>query len=148
MNFHKIFKIIAAVLSLTGVVFLALIISKGDEAIQLAAAETGMTDYMSYVGYIVLAIVVALVIFFVIKNLFTNTGSLKSTLIGIGAFAAVLIIAYLVSGGDTTIYKHSEGVASATDSHMVGAGLIAFYVLAVVAIGAMLLSGVKKIFNK
>ena len=33
-------------------------------------------------------------------------------------------------------------------SKAVGAGLYAFYILAVVAIGSMLFGGVKKIFNK
>ena len=36
MGLHKILKIVAAVLSLAGLVFLVMIVSKGDEAIEAA----------------------------------------------------------------------------------------------------------------
>ena len=45
---------------------------------------------------------------FVIKNLFTDTGSLKSTLIGLGAFVAILVVSYVLSGGDTDITKETS----------------------------------------
>ena len=151
MNFHKIFKIVAAILSLIGAIFLALIISKGDEAIESAYAaggDTSMVDNMSYIAYVILALVIGFVIVFVIKNLFTNSASLKNTLIGVVAFLAVLAIAYALTGGDTTVYSHSEGIATEGTSHLVGAGLVAFYVLGAVAILSILFSGLKKIINK
>jgi hypothetical protein len=88
------------------------------------------------------------VVVFVIKNLFTNTAGLKNTLIGLGAFAVVLVISYVVAGGDTRQYKLQDGFATDTQSHMVGAGLTAFYVLIVVAALAMIFSGVKKVISK
>ena len=143
---HKILKIVAAVLSLLGIVFLIRIISKGDEAIKAAALEgdTAIVDPMAIVTYIVLGLVLLFVVVFVLKNLFTNTGSLKNTLIGVGLFAAVLIIAYAVSGGDTNTYMYNNKVATEGQSHMVGAGLIAFYILIIGAAAAMLFAGAKK----
>ena len=145
MKLHKILKIVVAVLSLAGTVFLAMIVSKGDDAIK--AGDAGAVDNMSYVAYITLALILLFVVFFVIQNLVTHTSSLKSTLIGVGAFVAVLVIAYALTGGDTTQYSYSEGVATDKQSHMVGAGLVAFYVLGTVAILSMLLSSLKKLIK-
>ena len=150
MNLHKIFKIVAAVLSLAGAIFLVLIISNGDPAIEAAydaGDSTSAVDNMAFVAYIIFGLVLAFVIIFVIKNLFTDTGSLKSTLIGLGAFVGILVIAYVLSGGDPTVYKHSEGVATDTASHLVGAGLVAFYILGVLAIGSILFTGAKKLIK-
>ncbi|QXP61049.1 hypothetical protein [Olleya sp. HaHaR_3_96] len=145
---HKILKIVALVLSLAGIGILVGIISKGDEGIEMAAAngDTALVDYMSYVAYAILALVLIFVVIFVIKNIFTGGKSLKNTLIGVGAFVAILVIAYVVSGGDG-VYKYNGLVASEGESKMVGAGLIAFYILGAVAIGTMLFSGIKKLIK-
>lgn len=144
---HKILKIIAAVLALIGIVSLVRILAAGDEAME-TGEKAGLFEPMAWTAYIILGMVVLFVLIFVIQNLFTNTASLKSTLIGVGAFAAVLIIAYVVSGGDTMAYKNGDELATTGESHMVGAGLIAFYVLLAVAAITMIFSGVKKIISK
>ncbi|SHG92851.1 hypothetical protein [Winogradskyella jejuensis] len=144
---HKILKIVAALLGVLGIVFLVRIISAGDEAIK-SGEKAGLVDPMAYIAYVILGLVLAFVVFFVIKNLFTNTAGLKNTLIGVGAFAAILVISYVVSGGDPLQYKLQEGIATEGQSHMVGAGLTAFYILIVVAALAMIFSGVKKVLSK
>ncbi|WP_179021183.1 hypothetical protein [Winogradskyella forsetii] len=144
---HKIFKIIAAVLSLFGIISLVRIIAAGDEAME-TGEKAGLFEPMAWTAYIILGLVVLFVLVFVLQNLFTNTASLKSTLIGVGAFAAVLIIAYVISGGDTMAYKNGDEMATSGESHMVGAGLIAFYVLLAIAAISMIFAGVKKVINK
>ncbi|MDO1501877.1 hypothetical protein Q2T40_17215 [Winogradskyella maritima] len=148
---HKILKILVALLGLAGIIFLVRIIARGDEEIK-AAAEAGdsaIVDPMAFVAYIMLGLILAFVLFFVLKNLFTNTANLKNTLIGVGAFVLVLAIAYFASGGDATQYKLQDG-GFATDgtSQMVGAGLVAFYILLAVAAVSMLFAGAKKIISK
>ena len=147
---HKVLKIVALVLSLAGIVFLGRIIAEGDDEIKAAAlaGDTAIVDPIAIVAYIILGLVLLFVVVFVIKNLFTNTSGLKNTLIGIGAFAAVLIISYVVSSGDPMKYKLQDGIATDGQSHMVGAGLTAFYILIVVAALAMIFSGVKKVISK
>lgn len=147
---HKILKIVAAVISLVGVVSLARIISRGDDAIDAAAlaGDTAIVDPIAYAAYVMLGLVLAFVLFFVLKNLFTHTAGLKNTLIGVGAFLAVLLIAYLVSGSDPIQYKLQDGVATESQSTMVGAGLVAFYILLAVAAISMIFSGVKKVISK
>ena len=147
---HKVLKIVALVLSLAGIVFLGRIIAEGDDEIKAAAlaGDTAIVDPIAIIAYIILGLVLLFVVVFVIKNLFTNTSGLKNTLIGIGAFAAVLIISYVVSSGDPMTYKLQDGFATDGQSHLVGAGLTAFYILIVVAALAMIFSGVKKAISK
>lgn len=144
---HKILKIVAALLSLAGIVFLVRIIAAGDDAIK-SGEEASLVDPMAYIAYIILVLVLAFVVIFVLINLFTNTSGLKNTLIGVGAFAVILIVSYLSAGGDPRQYDLQEGVATSAQSQMVGAGLTAFYILIVIAALAMIFSGVKKIISK
>ncbi|RED44426.1 hypothetical protein DFQ10_103109 [Winogradskyella eximia] len=145
---HKILKIVAAVLSLAGIISLVRIIAAGDEAIK-TGESAGLVDPMAYIAYVILGLVLAFVVFFVLKNLFTNTAGLKNTLIGVGAFVAVLVISYAVSGSDLPIqYKNGDTFATEGESTMVGAGLVAFYILLAVAAISMIFSGVKKVISK
>ncbi|GGW59073.1 hypothetical protein DFQ11_1011007 [Winogradskyella epiphytica] len=144
---HKIFKILAALLSLFGIISLVRILSAGDEAME-TGEKAGLFEPMAYTAYIILGLVIAFVLVFVIKNLFTNTATLKNTLIGVGAFVAVLVIAYVISGGDAMAYKNGDVMATEGESHLVGAGLIAFYILLAVAAITMVFSGVKKVISK
>ncbi|MEO8773586.1 MAG: hypothetical protein ABI263_00450 [Gelidibacter sp.] len=148
MKLHKILKIVAGLLGLAGIIFLVMVIARGDDAINAAAldGDTAIIDPMLYVTYVIFAMTLAFVLFFVIQNLFTNTATIKSTLIGVGAFVAVLVISYILSSGsDAANYMYNGAPATEGESHLVGAGLVAFYILIIGAAGAMLLSGIKKI---
>ncbi len=147
MKLHKILRIIAAVLSLIGAVLLAMIISTGDDVIDaayLSGGDTGSVDNMIYISYVIFGLVLAFVLIFVIKNLFSNTGSLKSTLLGAGAFVAVLVVSYLFSGGDTTAYFDQGVQVTEGTSKLVGAGIASFYIFGALAIFSILFSGIKK----
>jgi len=139
MSLHKILKIIVAVLSVVGVIF-ALMIMSGNE---------GMIDNMMYVTYVVLAIILALVLVYVLKGLFA--GDIKKTLMSVGAFLVILVISYAMSSGtdlDLTPFTDKGADVTEATSKYVGAGLYAFYALAIIAIGSMVLSSIKKLTNK
>ncbi|WP_055435967.1 hypothetical protein [Lacinutrix algicola] len=149
---HKILKIVVAVLSLVGIISLFRIIAKGEEEVKglAAAGDTSLLEPMAWIAYIILALTLALVIFFVITNLFGGSGNIKNTLIGVGAFALVLIMGYALSGGDPLVgkvYAYDGVMATEGESRFVGGGLIAFYILSVVAIASMVFSGVKKLIK-
>ena len=144
---HKILKIVAAVLSLVGIVSLIRIIAAGDDAIK-TGGQDGLFEPMAWMGYIILGLCVLFVLGFVLKNLFTNTAGLKNTFIGVGAFLAVLVLAYVVSGGDTMAYKNGDEIATPGQSTLVGSGLVAFYILLGVAAVSMVFAGVKKVISK
>jgi hypothetical protein len=89
----------------------------------------------------------------VVNGLMKNSGSIKRVAFGVLIFAVVLIGAYIFStGADKAfglgLYEYNDTMATEGQSKLVGAGLIAFYILTIGAIVAMVLSGVKKVFNK
>ncbi|MDT0644148.1 hypothetical protein RM553_15030 [Zunongwangia sp. F363] len=145
MTLHKILKYLAIVIGVIGLILLGRIIAAGDDAIDASAdLQTSLLVPFMWVAYIVLAVVIVLVAIFVIAGLFR--GNIKNTLISIGAFAAIIIVAYLVTDGSEVILKDG-GTLSANGSHWVGAGLVTFYILAAIAVGAMIVSGVRKLIK-
>ena len=150
MNLNKIVRILALLLGVAGIVFLITIISKGDEAIEAAAlnGDTSTVNPMITLAFITLGLILFIVLVFVVKNLFSNTATLKKTLINVGAFLLLFLIAYFVfAEGVETPLKDGE-VLSEGGSKMVGAGLWLFYFLILIAGGLMLLSGAKRMIKK
>lgn len=142
MGLYKILKIVALILSLAGIVFFAMLVTKGDDAVR--ASGEGL-DGILYVAYITFAIVVLFVIIFVLKGLMS--GNIKNTLMSIGAFLAIVVVSYLLADGVQTTMKDGD-ILSANGSRWVSTGLYVFYALGVLAIAAMIFSGVKKITNR
>jgi hypothetical protein len=67
----------------------------------------------------------------------------------VGAFLAVVVISYAMASGSTEgLPLVDNKVVTESTSRWVGTGLIAFYILAVAAIGSMVFSGVKKVQTK
>src|SRR5690554_483823 len=122
MALHKILKIIALLLSVAGVIFLAMIIGKGDEAV--AATGEGVDGFL-YVAYITFAITILFVLVFVLKGLLS--GNIKNTLISIGAFALIVIISYVLADG-TPMQLREGDTLSASGSKWVDTGLYVFYI--------------------
>ena len=139
MDLHKILKYVAYALGIIGAIFALLIMTGSD----------GMIDNILYVTYVVLFIVLALILIYVVKGIFA--GDIKKTLMTVGLFLAVILVSYLISSGtDLDLKQFNDKGLGITESvsKNVGAGLYAFYILSVIAIGATLLSTIKKIFNK
>ncbi len=136
MGLYKILRIIALILALIGVAF----------ALMVAGGSEGMIDNMMYVAYLILAIVLVLVLFYVIKGVFA--GNIKKTLLSLGIFFGIIIISYLMSSGTDLnlqpFIDKGQNITEAT-SKKVGAGLYTFYALGVLAILSMLSSGLTKI---
>jgi len=143
MTLHKVLKYLALVIGVIGMILLGRIIATGDDAIKASADLQGShLDPFMWIAYIVLAAVVVLVAIFVIVGLFR--GSIKNTIIAVGSFAVIIIVAYVLSDGEATQLKDGTMLSASAD-HWVGAGLITFYILAAVAIAAMVFSGIKKL---
>jgi len=139
MGLHKILKIVGLVLSLLGVYFLAMIILKGDDAI--IESGTGIDGFL-YTAYVIFALVVVAVVIFGLKGLFS--GNIKNTLITLGAFVVVIAISYAMAD-DTPMMLKDGDMLSESGSKWVGAGLYTFYLLGIIAIGSMFISGFKKV---
>lgn len=145
MILHKILKYVALVLGLIGIVFLARILIADDGSIVASAdAQQSLVTPFLYLAYVILLLILVMVVFFVIKGLFR--GNIKTTLITIGAFVLVIGLAYLLTEGNEVQLKDG-GTLSASGSHWISTGLGMFYILGVVAVASMFISGVKKLIK-
>jgi len=142
----KVLTIILGLVGVLSIVFLAMIISTGDEAIELGEAGTAVNTFM-YIAYLVLFLTLAFVIVFSLKNIFSDSEKLKSTLKGLGIFALLGLVCYfgLANGVETPL--KDGGTLSESGSKLLGAGLYLFYALILVAGGSMLFFGIKKMIK-
>lgn len=145
MNSQKLLTIILGIIGIISMVFLFIIINVGDEAIS-AGEASGSVDTFMYISYIILFATLAIVLFFVVKGLFS--GNIKKTLMSVGAFVAIILISYILSSGtdlDLAAFNSKGLGITEAISKNVGAGLIAFYILGFLAIASMVYSGFNKI---
>jgi len=145
---HKILKIVLAVIGVASIALLARIVSAGDEAVKASAAggDTSLIEPMAWIAYLVLAVIVALVVVFILVNLFSNGETLKKTLMSVGAFVLVAIIAYFLAEGVETPMQDGK-MLSESGSKWVGTGLYTFYLLAIISVVVMLGTGIKKMIK-
>jgi hypothetical protein len=142
----KVLTIILGIVGILSIVFLAMIISAGDEAIELGEASTAVNTFM-YIAYLVLFLTLLFVVVFSLINIFGNSEKLKSTLKGLGVFALLALVCYfgLAQGVETPL--KDGGTLSESGSKLLGAGLYLFYALILVAGGSMLFFGIKKMIK-
>lgn len=142
----KILTIILALVGVLSIVFLAMIISTGDEAIK-AGESGGTVNTFMYVAYLVFFLTLAFVVIFTLKNILTNSDTLKSTLKGVGLFAILALVCYFgLAEGVETPLKDGDTLSEG-GSKLLGAGLYLFYALILVAGGSMLFFGIKKMIK-
>lgn len=138
MGLHKIIKIIGLILSLIGAAILGMMIMKGDDIIK----ETGSgIDAFIYTAYVIFALVLISVVIFGLKGLLS--GNIKNTLIILGAFVVIVGVSYGLADNNQLTLANGE-LLTESNSKWIGAGLYTFYILAIIAIGSMIISGFKK----
>jgi len=149
MNIQTIVKVISAVFGLLGVIFLFRVIGAGDEEIKMAASmgDFGTVSPLVSLSIAILVITVIITVLFSLLNLASSGQKLKKSLLFIGFFVVILVIAYGASSGVETPLKDGE-ILSASGSRWVETGLRMFYLLAALAIGSMVFFGGKKLFNR
>ena len=149
MNIQKTTTLVSASLGVLGLIFLALIIVQGDDAIEMSAmqGDYGTVSYIIYLAQFILLITVLITLFFSLKNLASDKGNLKKSLMFIGAFALVILVAYLFSSGEETPMQDGK-MLSAAGARIVETGIRTFYFLTIIAVGAMAFHSVKKLIKK
>ena len=149
MNIQKITTYIVATLGVLGAVFVLMIVAKGDDAIEMSAmqGDYGMVSYIILLAQIILAITILITVAFSVKNLASDKGKLKNSLIAIGAFAVVLLVAFLFSSGEETPMQDGK-VLSANGARLVETGIKTFYFLTIIAIASMCYGSVRKLIKK
>ena len=129
MNSYKVIKYTALALSLLGVLFVLMI--------QMFDMLQGI-DYILFVAYVIMALIVSSVLFYSVKNIVSDKESLRSTLKTVGIFLVLFLICYFVlARGEETALRDGK-MLSATGSKLISAALFMFYSLIVIASSAML----------
>ena len=149
MNIQKITNILSISLGVLALIFLVLIISTGDESIEMNAmnGDYGFVSLIIYLAFVVLGIVVLSTLIFSIVNLVSDKTKLKKAGISIGSFLLVIVIAYLFSEGVETPMQDGK-VLSASGSRWVETGIRTFYLLILIAGGIMISNSIIKKFKK
>ena len=146
MHKQKIFTYTALVLGVIGLILQVTILSQGDDVIKLNAlsGDYGVVSTMVTLAMVVLAITVVLTLVFSFSNLASDRKKLKKALISIGAFVAVVLVAFLFSTGTETPLKDGD-MLSAAGSRWIETGLRTFYFLVFIAVGAMIYTGIARL---
>ena len=132
MDLYKILKVSAIGLSLLGIVFVLLILSDILSGI----------DMILYNAYVVLFIIISSVLYFGLKNMFSDKSNLMTTLKMIGSFLGLFALCFILASGEETLMREGK-ILSATSSKFIGAALFMFYSLIIIASGTMLFFGFK-----
>ena len=117
-----------------GIVFVLMILF-GNEAM------VGSALSLTYIALIACAVAaIGFGVYLFLSNIKNN----KTGLISLGAFAAIILIAYATASSDIPAIKQqvTEGTVK-----MVGGGIVAFYILLIGAVGAIVYAEVSKLFK-
>jgi|SRR5690625_454781 len=143
MTLYRILKYVTFVLGGIGLALFFWLLSKGDDAIKASPdLQESLLNPFLILTWVVFGIAVLSVLIFVFARLFS--GNIKSILISIAAFVAVFLIAFI--SADSQSYELPNGTyVSGQISRWVDTGLYMFYILAVVAVLALIISSMKKL---
>jgi hypothetical protein len=153
MVLHKALKYLVLLLSLIAMGFFFYTLALGDEAIELntEGSQAVTVSPLIFLAYVTLALTVVIVLFFVLKGLFTNPAALKKAGISVGLLVVVALISYYALADDSIIdingriIELEDGeLLTAGTSRWIGASLYMFYILGIVAIGTVVWAGVSK----
>ncbi len=142
---HKIVKIALVVVGLIGAALWFFL--PESEMPPGEAANDGALNAMFWITYLLLGIAIVFSLVFALKNLFSSPASLKKSLFVIVGFLVVVGIGFvLASGTDVSIEEMADrGIeTSETTIRRIGAGINVFFILTIIAVGAMLMGGVRK----
>jgi hypothetical protein len=140
MNLQKALTVAIAVISVIGLAFWIMIIKGGD--------DSSAIDMMLWLGKILVFGAGAIAVVLSLKNIASNPAKIKVAGIALVALLVMVGISYALSSGQEVLSDTGEQMVSESGSKMVGTGLRVFYLLIIVALGAMVASGVKKALNK
>lgn len=102
-----------------------------------SSKDNAPMNWMFIVSYVLLAIAIIAAVVSGTKNIVSSPAALKKTLIYTGVFAVIGIVSYVFALGETN-----------TTERLVSTGLIAFYILAIIAAGLLVFTGVKNALTK
>lgn len=145
---HKIVKIVLVVVGLVGAALWFMLPEAEMPAAE--AANNGALNAMFAITWLLLGVAVVFSVAFALKNLLSNPANLKKSLFILVGFLLVIGIGFVMaSGTDVSIEEMAKRGIETDESEIkkIGAGLNVFFILTLVAVGAMLAGGVKKMIK-
>lgn len=146
---HRIVKIVLVVIGLIGAILWFQLPSA--DVPPSEAVNNGAMGLMFVISYILLGISIVATVLYGFMNLFSSKGGLKKALLIIGGLLVVVVISYaLAKGTDVNMAEMARNGVPTTEGEvkLIGMGLNVFFILTIVAVGAMLFGGVKKMISK
>ena len=102
-----------------------------------------MTNYGIIICYILLIATIAAAAMGWVMELMKDPGAINGVLIGVGVLVVVGVLSFVLASDSNP----SKMDITSDEAKQIGAGLYAFYILAIAAVGATLYSEVSKIFK-
>lgn len=144
----KILTLVAGLIGLIGFFFFIRIMIEGDEALKIDAdLQNGILSPFIYFAIILLIATAVIAVVFSMLNLVKHPQVLKRSLMGVGAFGVLLVLAY-VFASDNAVYsmgKLLEYGEEGSISKWVSTGINFSAILGVIGFGAFLLDFVKSL---
>ena len=149
MNLEKITRIGCIALGVLGIIFLGIVFVSGDDSIKMDAASGNFSAITPIIllSQLILLIAIIVTLVFSLRGIAKDKAKMKNAFKSAGLFLAVVIVAFILSSGVETPMRDGE-VLSAMGSRLVGTGLRVFYILSFVAVGLMVLPGIKNSIKK
>ena len=149
MNLEKITRIGCISLGVLGVIFLGIVFASGDDSIKMDAASGNFAAITPIIllSQLILIIAVIVTLIFSLRGIAKDKAKMKNAAKSAGLFLAVILVAFLLSNGVETPMRDGK-VLSAMGSKLVGTGLRVFYILSIIAVGLMILPGIKNSIKK
>ena len=149
MNLEKITRIGCISLGVLGVIFLGIVFVSGDDTIKMDAASGNFAAITPIIllSQLILIIAVIVTLIFSLRGIAIDKAKMKNAAKSAGLFLAVILVAFVLSNGVETPMRDGK-VLSAMGSKLVGTGLRVFYILSIIAVGLMILPGIKNSIKK
>jgi hypothetical protein len=106
-----------------------------------------MIDAGLYIAYVLLLVSAASAVLLPLLSLAKSKKAMVQTGIGFGALLVLFVVSFSISGDEVSPSAAALGITPTT-SQLIGAGLIMFYIVLVVAVLGLIYSEVKQAISK
>lgn len=106
-----------------------------------------MIDIGLWISYLLLIAAVVGMLVYSLINMLRDTKKAKGTLIGVGILIGIFLITFLISGNEL-LPKYIDLGISASQSKMIGAGILMVYIMGFATIAIAVFAEFRKIFMK
>jgi hypothetical protein len=115
-------------------------------SVVLVVVSLFSVDAGLYSAYSLLAIALGSAVVLSLLNTLKSPGEIKKMLYAIAGMVVLFVISYALAGSEVSADHAAKGITGNT-SKMVGAGLIMFYLIAVLAVLGLVFSEINKAFK-